>query len=112
MGGDGERNVPTIPSLRRRHRSRIAPDFAAIRIGIRRYLVAPTAARRDPRALKHLKHETSTKHRCAATIRLEMTGAGAAHTGLASNSEFANERAWPGSAAQDFDVRCFRFRAR
>jgi hypothetical protein len=25
-----------------------------------------------------------------------MTDPGAAHTGLASNSEFANERAWPG----------------
>ena len=40
---------------------------------------------RSRRRVKHLKHETSTKHRCAATIGLQMTnceaGPSAAHTG-------------------------------
>ena len=51
----------------------IASDFDAARTGIRRYRVAPTAARPDARPLKHLKHEKSTNHQCAASIRLEMT---------------------------------------
>ena len=89
----GEQGAPARPYLERLPRCRTASGFAANRIGIRRYLVAPTAARRDPRALKHLKHETSTKHQCAVTASLEMTGHGAAHTGLASNSGFVNERA-------------------
>jgi hypothetical protein len=45
--------------------------------------ITPTRSRRR---MKHLKHETSTKHQCAATIPLEMTGCesrpSAAHTGL------------------------------
>ena len=45
--------------------------------------ITPTRSRRR---MKHLKHETSTKHQCAATITLEMTGGeagpSAAHTGL------------------------------
>ncbi len=47
-------------------------------VGIRRYFVASIVARTEARPVKHLKHETSTKHQCAATIRLEMTGPGAA----------------------------------
>src|SRR5271166_4810476 len=67
-------------------------------IGIRRCFVTLTVARRDARALKHLKHETSTKRQCAATIRLEMTGPVRLTRGLVSNSEFANERAWRASS--------------
>src|SRR5271166_4721850 len=80
-------------------------------IGIRRYFVTPIIARTEARPVKHLKHETSTKHQCAVTIRLEITGPSAAHTGLASNSKSrTNEHGL--AAPQDFDVRCFRFRAR
>ena len=50
--------------------------------------MAPIVARRDARAVKHLKHETSTNHQCAATTWLEIAAPGAAHTGLVSNLEF------------------------
>jgi hypothetical protein len=47
----------------------------ADRIGIDRYRITPPRQAQKP--LKHLKHETSTKHQCVATIRLEVKGPGA-----------------------------------
>jgi hypothetical protein len=44
----------------------------ADRIGIDRYRITPPR-QAEARPLKHLKHETSTKHQCGATIRLEVT---------------------------------------
>ena len=48
--------------------------------------ITPIVARTEARPLKHLKHETSTKHRCATTMRLQGRDARtiAAHTGLVS----------------------------
>ena len=61
------------------------------------------------RRLKHLKHETSTKHQCAATITLEMTGGGAgpsaAHTGLALTQCSRMKEHSGASPSREFDVR-------
>jgi hypothetical protein len=67
------------------------------------------------RPLKHLKHETSTKRQCAATVRLQGRAAwtSAAHKGLAPEtrfgfySEFAKERAKWASLSWDFDPLVF-----
>jgi hypothetical protein len=75
------------PTLDRIHERGRHADAFAERLAQRSVAIGRGIARtRWRRRVKHLKHETSTKHQCAATIRLEMTGrvarSGAAHTGL------------------------------
>jgi hypothetical protein len=81
----------------------------ANRIGIGRYSYRSAVAGTEARPLKHCKHETSTKHQCVGTIRLEVTSPGCgltqAHTGsLLAQGSRMNEHGGA-SPSRDFDVR-------